>query len=107
MQYKQLFDFHYSDGSKMLTTGGLLYDEGYKNMVRGYGFDQLEFVSLSGGEPYLIEVPSLTYREIQHLDAQLPVGGHTSLEAKSIPEKDLKRYAQIYKYFPTFAEADM
>lgn len=107
MKYKQLFNFHYADGPKMLTTGGLLYDEGHENTVNGCGFEQLEFVSLAGNAPYLIEVPSLTYREIQHLDSQLPVADHKSLEAKSIPQKDLERYARVYRHFPTFTEAEM
>jgi hypothetical protein len=107
IKYRQLFNFHYADGPRMLTTGGLLYDEGHENIVNGGGFNQLKFAVLSDSDPYLIEVPNLTYREIQHLDAQLPVTDHTDLQAKSIPEKDLERYARIYRYFPNFAEADM
>lgn len=107
MKYKQLFNFHYADGPKMLTTGGLLYDEGHEDAVNGCGFDRLEFVRSSPDDPYLIEVPSLTYREIRHLDSQLPTADHTSLEAHSIPRKDLERYARLYRYFPTFAEADL
>ena len=107
MKYKQLFNFHYADGSKMLTTGGLLYDEGHEDMVNGCGFDRLEFVRASSDTPYLIEVPSLTYREIQHLDSQLPVENHNNLKAQSIPQEDLEKYARVYRYFPTFAEADL
>lgn len=107
MKYKQLFNFHYADGPNMLTAGGIIYNEEFENMVNGCGFEKLEFVSLLGDAPYLIEVPSLTYREIQHLDAQLPLGGHTNLKAKSIPKEDLERYARVYRYFTTFAEADM
>lgn len=107
MQYKQLFDFHYADGPKMLTTGGLLYKQEHQDTVGKCGFSRLDFVRLSGDEPYLIEVPSLTYREIQYLDAQLPLSDHTELEAKAIPRKHLRQYARVYKYFPNFAEADL
>lgn len=47
LKYQQLFNFHYSDGAKMLTIGGLLHDEGQANMVSG-AFDRLPFVCSYG-----------------------------------------------------------
>ncbi|MBI3760706.1 MAG: hypothetical protein HY260_02450, partial [Chloroflexi bacterium] len=105
-QYKQIFYFHYSDGAKMVTVGGLVYDEGLSPHVEKCAFENLPFVRTSD-DPYLIEVPNLTYREIRHLDSQLPVDDYKVLQAPDIPETDLKKYGQVYRYFPTFAEADM
>jgi hypothetical protein len=58
-------------------------------------------------EAYLIAVPNLTYREIRHLDTQLPIEDCRDLKAPAIPEEDLEKYKQIYRYFPTFAEAEI
>lgn len=106
IMYRQLFNFHYSDSVKMLTTGGLLYDEGQSAIVSKCAFEDLSFIR-SDSNSCLIEVPNLTYREIRHLDAQLPINDHKELETSGIPESDLERYTRVYRYFPTFAEAEM
>jgi len=106
MRYKQLFYFHYADTAKMMTVGGLLYDEGESNRVDYCSYRDLDFVR-EGDEPYHIEVPSLTYREIRHLDKQLPIDDSAHLQAAAIPQEDLERYKQVYRYFPTFAETDV
>lgn len=105
LKYKQLFNFHYSDGAKMLTTGGILYDEGQQNIINQCAFEDLHFVS-TVETPYLIRVPNLTYREIRHLDRQLPRKNSDTLEANSVPEDDIEKYELIYRYFPNFAETE-
>ncbi|MBI1928741.1 hypothetical protein HYR99_31410 [Candidatus Poribacteria bacterium] len=106
IQYRQLFNFHYQDGAKMLTVGGLLYEKRQSDIVYHCGFEELSFVR-TGDDPYLIEIPSLTYRELRYLDTQLPFEGDNIPQDVPIPEKDLKAYAKIYRYFPTFAEAEI
>jgi len=106
MQYKQLFYFHYADTAKMMTVGGLLYDQGESNRVDYCSFGDLDFIK-GGADPYHIEVPNLTYREIRHLDKQLPADDCLHLEAEGIPEVDLERYRLVYRYFPNFAETEM
>src|SRR5258708_493606 len=104
--YKQLFNFNYSDGAKMLTTGGIIYDEGQERMVAKCSFESLLFVR-TNDVPCLIEVPKLTFRELRLLDAQLPLDGERTLSAHKIPEDDLRKYSEVYRYFPTFAEAEL
>ena len=106
MLYKQLFYFHYADTAKMMTVGGLLYDEGDSNRVDYCSFEDLDFIR-GGDDPYHIEVPILTYREIRHLDKQLPIEDSARLQAAAIPQEDLERYSREYRYFPTFAETDV
>jgi putative O-methyltransferase len=106
--YKQLFNFSYSDGTRMTTVGGLLFDEGQFGLTANCGFDDLTFVR-TGDEPYLIEVPKLTYRELRYLDQSLPVDSYERLKTKTegIPDADLKAYSDVYRWFPTFAETDL
>ena len=105
LRYKQLFNFNYRDGARMLTTGGLVYDVGQEGLVSYCGFEQLNFVK-TGGDAYEIVVPNLTFREMRHIDAQLPSNPDQDLDAPLEPE-DLAAYEAIYRYFPRFVEAEL
>lgn len=89
----------------MLTVGGLLADEGQHALVAGCAFQQLPFVR-GGAAPFVIAPPNLTYREIRHLDAQLPHGG-APIGAPGVAAADVEAYALLYRHFPTFAESEM
>ncbi len=106
IHYKQLFNFCYADGAKMMTTGGLLYEEGQQHIVAQCLFDNLSFIQ-ENGEPYFIEIPNLTFKEIRCLDEQLPRIDDQELYLPSVPEEHLKLYEKVYRYFPTFAETNM
>lgn len=103
--FQQLFNFHYADGMKMLTVGGIVFDQGQEGTLAKCMFERLDFVKEGEGE-YKIEVPKLTYRELHHLDKQLPEKDMTQLEMSGIPEADCERYSQVYRFFPTFAETE-
>ncbi|MBC8234777.1 hypothetical protein H8E77_34970 [bacterium] len=104
--YKQLFNFHYSDGARMLTVGGLLYEKSQVDIVDKCKFQDLPFVRFNDTH-YNIEIPSLTYREIRHLDKHLPSENIETLQVSPIPKEDVKKYARVYRYFPTFAETEI
>ena len=80
----------------------------HKKMFSSCGFADLKFVRL-GDEHYSIEVPKLTYRELRFLDRHLPNDDCNVLQrkARAIPETDLARYMEVYRWFPAFAEADL
>lgn len=107
LHYMQLFNFHYQDGAKMMTTGGLLFDVGQKPMVAAASFDQLPFVRLENQDPYVIEVPALTFKEIRDLNTQLPSTRPQKLRAQGLEKDELERYSLIYRYFPAFTEAEI
>lgn len=104
--YKQLFNFHYSDSAKMLTVGGLLYDRGLDARVQSCAFDQLKFIK-NGEEPFTIDPPNLTFRELRHLDALLPADPATPPVLPGVPPSDVEKYSEMYRYFPTFAEMEV
>ncbi len=104
--YKQIFNFHYQDSSRMLTVGGVLYDEGQDGILAQCNFDSLPFVR-TDENPYLIEVPPLTLKEVRHLNAQLPIDDPADLEASRIPEEHLNQYSRVYRHFPSFVEAEL
>lgn len=105
LKFHQLFHFRYSDGAKMLTTGGVFVSQAERDNLVQCHFGTLDFIR-PGEESYQIEVPNLTFREMHHLNRQLPTTEKKTLKAKSIPADDLLKYRRIYRYFPRFAEAE-
>jgi len=104
MKYSQLFNFHYSDGAKMLTVGGIFFDEAQEAIVSKCGFDHLTFYR-NGEEAYFIDPPLLTFREMRALEQHLPlVGTPTDIP---ISLSDMQRYDGVYRYFPNFAETEI
>jgi hypothetical protein len=105
-RYQQLFNFHYKDSAMMLTLGYFLYDEGTIDKFKACGFDRLSFYR-PAEEVLRIEVPKLTYRELRNLNRQLPISPGEKLSSQSIPGRDLELYEKVYRWFPTFAEAEL
>lgn len=105
--YKQLYDFHYSDNAKMLTTGGIIYDEGQDHLISHCSFNDLSFIR-EGEESYHIEVPNLTFKEIRYLDEQLPRKKKTQkLLVPDVKPSDIEKYEKLYRYFPAFIESNL
>lgn len=103
ISFEQVAHFHYEDGARMLTVGGVLFDEGQRSHFSSCDFTRLDFVA-TGADPYTIEVPKLTFKEIRHLNEQLP-SANDVLESEGVPVGDLERYRRVYRYFPAFIDA--
>lgn len=110
IKYQQLFNFHYEDGAKMLTVGGIFYTEKSKQMLKECAFDELDFYR-PDETPFLLgKVPLLTFKEIRALNSCLPFTGDDTEYKKSLPpitEEDKNKYARLYRYYPTFAETEV
>jgi len=104
--YKQLFYFHYADGAKMLSVGGIIYDKGDAPKEARCCFEELRFVR-TGDKECRIEPPMLTLREVKYLDAQLPCRRRMTPKCPGVEREALKRYADVYRYYPNFAEAEL
>jgi len=104
--YMQLFNFHYADGARMLTTGGLVYEEHQRETVQACRFASLPFVS-DDDRPVLIRIPRLTHRERRHLDQWLPGKVPASKVPPCVDVDVVRQYAAIYKHFPNFAEVEL
>ena len=103
IKYHQLFNFHYADGTKMLTIGGIFLDgEDRKRLSVVRHFEDLEFIRFDNTS-YDIESPILTWREMRLLDKELP-GSAASPEW--LPEEERDKYRKVYRYFPNFTEVE-
>lgn len=101
--YKQVFNFVYKDGARMLTVGGILYDEGQVGTLAATRLESLSFARTDDAL-FHIEIPNLTYRELHSLDRQMP--SESVKELDGIPSEDICKYARLYRYFPRFAQTD-
>jgi uncharacterized membrane protein len=104
--YKQVFNFRYADGCRMLTVGWLIFEQHFSDIADQCKFDK-NFNVEKSNEAYEIKIPNLTIKEIQHLDGQMPASNCDDLNRICIPLKDVKSYAELYKYFPSFVEMFM
>lgn len=113
IKYQQLFNFHYNDGAKMLTIGGIISDNSFDDTISKCKFEELFFTS-STDDSFLIDTPNLTYREIKYLNkyisldiSKIPKDSSGRKIDSIIPQSDIKKFHEIYRYFPTFTEANL
>ncbi|BFJ00327.1 O-methyltransferase [Priestia megaterium] len=104
--FQPLYYFGYKDGARMLTFGGIIYSENEAELFKNCNFTQLPYIKTED-TMYLIDVPSLTYKEIRYLDSQLPHDSITEVKSPGIKSEDITRYSTLYKYFPTFSETEI
>jgi hypothetical protein len=102
VKYQQLYNFHYVDGVKMLTLGGIIYAETDEHIVEKCAFNQLSFWRI-GHVAYVIDPPKLTYIEMRQIDALR----RRPAVALPLPPSDIKKYEETYRYFPNFIEAEV
>jgi len=119
-KYNQVINVEYQDGAKMLTVGGIITKNYQSENLSSAKFDALPFHS-DNDAPFKIQVPKLTFREINYLESLLPSNidtstgniidnDKTSLSVENlstiIPLKDIKKFSSVYRHFPMFAESN-
>lgn len=104
LAYRQIFYFRYSDGTPMLSVGWIFFENGEENKFNDCAFHELHFMRF-GEEAYIIKVPCLTTKEIGFLNQKLPKTSPDSITLPGLTAGDIDKYVEIYRYFPTFAEA--
>jgi len=102
--YEQVFNFHYQDGAKMLTVGGVIYQAKDLEHLNQCSYNDLYFAR-SGENSFKITPPLITFREVRALDPFMPDNGSKS--KVPISDEMIERYAEIYRYFPNFTEAEI
>lgn len=104
--YEQLFNFQYDDGARMVTFGGVFFEEGKGRELEVCAFERLMFIR-RGEEAFRIRAPKLTLREIAHLERQLPLPEGSQLDLGPMPETDARHYIDLYRYLPAFLPVDL
>tara|TARA_R110001583_G_scaffold181745_1_gene339095 strand:- start:7147 stop:8136 length:990 start_codon:yes stop_codon:yes gene_type:complete len=109
VKLKQLVNFNYQDGCEMSTLGFTFYttvEEAEK--IEQTNLNLFDFYR-DNEAPYVIEVPSLTLKEIKALLEIMPKGrkGRKKELEKIIPLRDIKQFSKIYKYLPIFTDSEL
>lgn len=108
LHWEQVARFHYADGAKMLTVGWVFWTDGDREKLERAAVKQLPFARTSASDSaYQIDVPPLTFREMRHLDAQLPHSSIDEIDLPGVVRLVKQRYQRVYRYFPRFVEADV
>lgn len=103
VQYKQIFNMLYADNVRMTTIGGVIYRSDQSQRLANCEFSDFDFLR-DGEVPFEIEVPVLTYSEQLKISADLPSGDPA---LGFLASGDVSRYRRVYRYYPTFVEADL
>ncbi|ERI94639.1 hypothetical protein HMPREF1982_00776 [Clostridiales bacterium oral taxon 876 str. F0540] len=103
LNYKQLFYFTYSDGAPMMTLGGILFEEADREKYDKCRFFE-EFYICDGDTPFEIDIPILTYKEINALNSKLPTDNIQDIAIPGISNNEIENYMKLYKYFPYYTE---
>jgi hypothetical protein len=103
IHFKQIVNIVYQDGAQMLTVGGVFVSNGDGGKFDECKFDDLPFVR-TGSDSFEIRVPCLTQREMHKLDSLLPVEDPSTWTMDPLPNEDVRKYAEVYRYFPRYSE---
>lgn len=105
MRFRQLFNFRYQDQAEMMTVGWLVYPESDAGKLDAAGFNRMDFYR-DQGDCFRITAPKLTFHEVRALNRCLPCANPASIP---VPVSDEYKtdYTKIYRYFPSFAEAEI
>lgn len=104
IEFTQLFSFSYADTHQMLTIGGMLGGQAERAKIVASGLaSKAYYRGDAKSRPFLIQVPKLTRKERFYLDSQYPFQNGFRPEF-ALDDEDLKSYAELCFYLPTYAE---
>jgi hypothetical protein len=103
-EWRQFLHFRYSDGARMLTVGGILSPTSLTDAVADCRLDEKQWAR-TGEDPFVIEIPKLTTREILALDRYLPDDLPDQDYIEGVPRKESHAYAAVYRHLPAFVDA--
>lgn len=106
--FKQIFNFLYSDGAEMATWGWVFYKESEHSKYDLCDFPSVDFHS-SNEIAYEIIIPNFTIKEVNKLLECMPLKKPIDLArlpANIYMEADVEEFSKIYKYYPSFVNAD-
>jgi hypothetical protein len=90
----------------MLTVGGVVYEKRCTPEFEAGEFNRLHFVR-PGKEPYRIDVPKLTMKEMSHLEKSALMEPDECEELEWLKAKERSSYLRLYRYLPTFVAAEV
>jgi hypothetical protein len=106
IQFRQCFHFRYADGQRMLTVGGVFLNPGDGRSLGKNPFEGLDFIR-EAEESYELDPPTLTGREVRHLNRLLPSRSKLRKETRWLSADEIEKFRRLYRYYPVFAESEL
>lgn len=105
IEFIPLFKFHYADGHKMLSFGGIFCDNSDKRKLKALNWDKLYFLRQNiSDEPFDIKVPKITRKERLYLDSAMPCEEGWLPSDFELSMEEVQQYRSIYKFYPSYSE---
>lgn len=105
-RWRQVLNIEYKDGARMLTVGGIVYEARQEELYRSGAFEKLIFYR-DAKDPYRIEVPRLTLKEMAHLENVVMHPPEEVLNPSWLTAKERRYYIQLYRYLANFVPVEM
>jgi len=105
MEFLPMFNFIYRDSHWMLSMGGMIAGPTEKRQLLSTTLRDTEYYRDSfDTEPFEISVPRLTRKERIYLDREMPCADGWTPKDFDLDPEELRKYRDIYRFLPAFAE---
>jgi len=89
----------------MLSMGGMITGRAEKRQLRASTLrDTVYYRDTFDAPPFEITVPRLTRKERAYLDRQMPCADGWVPDEFVLEAEEVRRYSEIYRFLPAFAE---
>ena len=105
LRFVPLFNFVYKDSHSMLTMGGMIAGRAERRLLQGSSLSEAIYYRRGFDlPPFEIRVPRLTKKERIYLDREMPCGDDWAPKDFDLDSDDARRYRELYRFLPAFAE---
>ena len=106
LQSLQILNIEYKDTAQMLNYGMIFVADNLKPTIEYENLKNMFSFISNAEEPYQLEVPKLTNKEIQLILRKLPFNEteYSSDKYYGIETDEIKEFEKIYRYYPYFSE---
>jgi hypothetical protein len=105
LEFLPMLNFEYKDTHRMLSMGGMIVGRAEKRMFKASSIaDTVYYRGDFDSPPFEITVPRLTRKERIYLDREMPCADGWIPEEFELDPADARRYRDIYRFLPAFAE---
>ena len=106
LRFKPIFNLTYEEyrGARMFTYGGVILNDDFDDTL--LHFDEFNFIGTP--DPYKIEIPNLTYREVMALNQILNFFDkeRSLVDNGIVTNEEIVRYKNVINIFPIFMMLD-
>lgn len=101
LEFIQLFNYTYDDGTQMLTVGGIIGDTSDRARLAANGIFDMPFVE-TGSIPRVMTVPPITTREKNWFDQKAVAATRRPRYPFTMDPAFVDTYLQLYRHYPAF-----